>query len=298
MGASESVQDLQRREGAVVAPPLPEGFEFQSAGDDPLAVAKVLSDAGLGNEPDHGDVPLIEEPGPDSVVLPGGLVIDGEVYRQAIVRELNGDDEEHIARAVVGNPVRFNQALLERGVVSIGPHQATEELLDRLLIGDRDMLILGIRRATYGDEMDLDVSCVHCGVESKIRVTFTDDVPVKQLPWDARNSEHEVELRNGFAMAKLPTGAVQRHILALEGKTTSEMNTELFAKCVVSINGEPVNGRLDVVKRIGMSDRVTLVDWMADNQPGPQYDEVKHTCVVCGKETPLNLRAENLFPGL
>lgn len=302
MGDSTSVKDLERAaaqgEAEHTAPPLPDGFEFQSADSNPLAIAEILSEAGVNGEPNDSDVPLIEEPGPDTVALPGGLVIDGEVYRQATVRELTGEDEEHIARAVLGNPARFNQALLERGVVSIGPHQANEELLDKLLTGDRDMLVLGIRQSTYGDTMDMDVVCSHCGVDSKIRVTFADDLPIKKLPWDATEVEHEIELRKGHAVVKLVTGGMQRYIFALEGKTASELNTHLFTKCVVAVNGEPVNGSLQVVRKLGMADRTTILDWLIENQPGPQYDAIKHTCIVCGKETPLNLQAEHLFPGL
>lgn len=298
MGDSTSVKDLERAEAQNNAPPLPEGFVFQSAGENPLAIAEVLSEAGVTGDSTGADVPLIEEPGPDTVTLPGGLVINGEVYRQATVRELNGDDEEHIARAVLGNPSRFQQALLERGVVSIGPHKADEELLDKLLLGDRSMLILGIRQATYGDTMDMDVVCSHCGVESKIRVTFADDLPIKPLPWDAREVEHEIELRNGVAVVKLVTGSMQRYVYALEGKTTSELNTHLFTKCVISINGEAVNGSLQNVRKLGMADRTIVLDWLIGNDPGPDYSAIKHTCTVCGKETPLDLAAEHLFPGL
>lgn len=297
MGESASVKDLERAGAATAAPPLPEGFEFTPANENPMAIAQVLSDAGIGGQSSGDEVPLIEEPSPDSVDLPGGLVIDGEVFRQAVVRELNGDDEEHLARALVGNPMRFNQVLLERGAVSIGPHQATEELLDKLYIGDRDMLILGIRRATYGDTMDLTVACGHCGVDSVIRVTFTDDIPIKKLAWDASQLDHEIELRHGVAIVRLATGGVQRYVNALENKTVAEINTELFAKCVVSINGEMVNGRLEPVKKLSMPDRMTVSNWLIDNQPGPQYDEVKHACTVCGKETPLALQAGDLFPG-
>lgn len=299
MGDSTSVKDLERAEAAAAAehaPPLPEGFVFQSAGENPLAIAEVLAEAGINGEPSD-DVPLIEDPAPDTVTLPGGLVIDGEVYRQATVRELNGEDEEHVSRAVLGNPMRFQQALLERGVVSIGPHEASEELLDRLLTGDRDMLVLGIRRATYGDTQDMDVTCGHCGVESKIRVTFADDVPIRPLPWDTREVEHEIELRSGAAVVQLVTGAMQRYVYGLEGKTASEANTHLFTKCVVSINGEQVNGRLEAVRKLGMQDRTTILHWLRDNQPGPDYTAIKHVCTICGKETPLDLQAEHLFPG-
>lgn len=295
MGDSTSVQDLERAEAVASAPPLPEGFEFHDAAERPLEMAEVLQDA-LGDQ--QSDIPLIDPPTDDQVNLPGGLVINGEVFRQVTVRELNGEDEEHLARAMVaGDQGRFNQVLLERGVVSIGPHQANEELLDQLLLGDRDMAILGIRKATYGDTMDLSLACAHCGVDSKIRVTFDDDVPIRKLEWQPDDPDHEVALRDGVAVIRLATGAVQRHIFGLENKTIAELNTVLLSKCVQSINGEAVNGSLDAIKRLGMSDRRTLVEWLIEKQPGPDYGAVTNTCTVCGKETPLNLSAADLFPG-
>src|SRR5580698_8724844 len=98
---------------------------------------------------------------PDTLVhLPGGLVRGAQVIRAAEVRELTGEHEEALARAARAQPgsvVHFLNTLLECGVVRFGsedPSQ-TQAFLRDTLVGDRDQLLIGIRRATYGDDIEL-----------------------------------------------------------------------------------------------------------------------------------------------
>lgn len=298
MGDSTSVQDLERAEAEVASQPLPEEFEFVSGAESPLAAAAAIAEAGL-DQSDGDDTPLIEDPSDDTVTLPGGLVIDGQTHRRATVRELNGQDEEFLARALAANDFfRYQQVLLEKGVTHLGPHQATPELLDSLIVGDRDSLILGVRIATYGPTLDFDVTCEHCGIESKIRVDFTDDVPIKPLSFAPEVPHQMVEFRKGgYAMVRLATGADQRFLATLGDNTTgAEHNTALLARTVQEINGQRVNGKADILA-LGMGQRSDIVEWMAENQPGPEYDKVKHTCTICGKETPLGLTTGDMFRG-
>jgi hypothetical protein len=92
---------------------------------------------------EHNDVTL---PSETLVDLPGGLIFNGEVIKTAEVRELNGRDEEAIGRQ--GASARIWNTILTRAVVSIGNLPASEDLLDKMLVGDRDALLLGIFRAT------------------------------------------------------------------------------------------------------------------------------------------------------
>jgi hypothetical protein len=295
MGESTNLGDV-----ALEEPPLPEGFDFVHAGESPLEAVAALGEGGVNQQGSAGEpeqVPLIEDPSDDSVALPGGLASNGEVFRKATVRELNGEDEEFLARALAANDwFRYQQVLLERGVTHLGPHKATPELLDSLVVGDRDVLILGIRIATYGPTLDMDILCQHCSVESKIRVDFSTEVPTKPLPFDIVQPYQLVDTGKGFATVRLATGADQRYLSTLENVTTAEVNTALLTRTVKEIDGEPVTGKADIL-RLGMGQRSKIVDWMADNQPGPEYEKVKHACHVCGKETPLGLSTGDLFRG-
>lgn len=295
MGEAVSTQQMERDLSTAEAPDLPEEFTFVSAAEAPLAAAAALSEANA--EGGESDIPLIEDPSDNVALLPGGLVVENDVYRKVTVRELNGEDEEFLARALAANDFnRYQQVLLERGVEKIGPIDATSELLDRLLIGDRDTLILRIRIATYGPTLDLDVTCMHCGLDSKIRIDFEEEIPIKPLGFEVEQPYQMVELRNSIAMVRLATGADARYIAGLENKTTAEVNTEIMMRCVESIDGVPVSNKRDVLT-LGMADRQKIINWMGDEQPGPEYGKVVHTCITCGKETPLGLTTGDMFRG-
>lgn len=109
--------------------------------------------------------PEIEDAPDDRVKLPGGLVKGNKVYRTAQVRELNGEDEEALSRALrSGSVFHFMDTLIERGTKSVGDLPATKEVLKSMLVGDRDELALAIRKATYGDVMDIEQwICPACG---------------------------------------------------------------------------------------------------------------------------------------
>jgi len=299
MGAQTSVEDLRRGAEISDAPDLPEGFVFQSAADNPLAATAAIQDAlGDGSSPEDEDIPFIDEPGDNEVILPGGLVVDGEVYKKARVRELNGEDEEILARAMnADNPSRYYHLILERGVTHIGPLETNGKLLNTLLLGDRSTLVLAVRRATFGDDLDLDIICSHCALEAKIRIHLDTEIEIRPLNWDVREQYQSVELRGGVeARVRLADGADQEFIYSLVNKTEADLNTELFLRCVESIDGENVQGNRKRIRSLGMADRKTLSDWLIDKQPGPQYDTIKHTCTACGKETPIGLTAADLFP--
>src|SRR5215469_729441 len=104
------------------------------------------------------DMPVIALPPSDLITLNGGLVKGDKVINTAIVKELTGEDEEALARAAQANYFHFIDRLLRCGVVQLGdePKSQTEQLLGKLLIGDREQLLLGIREATYGDEIEVE----------------------------------------------------------------------------------------------------------------------------------------------
>ena len=78
------------------------------------------------------EAPKIIPPSDTTVELPGGyLTPAGEILRTAEVRELNGKDEEAIAKA--NNVGKALMTILQRGTVRIGDQKVDEKLLDNLL---------------------------------------------------------------------------------------------------------------------------------------------------------------------
>lgn len=245
---------------------------------------------------DPGAAPQIGPPPPGEVRLPGGLVTPEGVYTTAQVRELTGQDEEALAKAGT-NVVRYNTALL-RAVDSIGGKKPSADVLKSLLVGDREALILGIRIATFGKDVVYENVLCACG--ENLDVTLDLDTLDMIVLDDREKREFEVPLRKGVAEVRLTTVADSDLAMELASKdaTGAEQNTLILSRCVLNINGEPVKGSKEKVKNLSVSDRQTILKFLAEKQPGPRYDEVKSKHEECGNEIPLYLAVDNLFRGL
>lgn len=243
--------------------------------------------------------PVIDDLPDTYIKLPAGIITDKEVIQDAEVQELTGEHEEKLARArTSNNPAKYVNTLLQCGVVSIGDRPATPALLDSLLQGDLDMLIVGICIATFGSDFELvNIECPHCNELNDIGLNLK-DIPVNKLA-DPSQREFLIDLRFGKkAKISFPDGNVQNEIFK-EPRTIPEANTITLAHCLISLidsegNERLSNGMADV-KKLGVKDRRTLEEFIYDNQPGPRYDEVTAQCSSCEGEVPVPLNVGILF---
>lgn len=243
--------------------------------------------------------PVIDELNDSQVKLPAGIVIDGKVYQDAEVQELTGEHEEKLAKArTTNNAAKYVNTLLLCGTVSVGGQEISQGLLDSMLQGDLDMLVLGIRRATFGDEFEIyEVQCPHCEELNDLELDLK-DIPVKELK-DPETREFLIDLRRGRkAKIQFPTGAVQNEIFK-NNLTIPEMNSLTLAECVISFieadGTEKLSNGLADVKKLGIVDRNTLQEYIYDNQPGPRYDQVTALCSSCEGEVSVPLSVGILF---
>lgn len=239
------------------------------------------------------------DPVPDTFVqLPAGLVTADGIVRDAEVQELTGEHEEALAKARQNNnPGRFVQVLLQSGVVSIGNQKPTAKQLTSLLQGDIDALLLGIRKATFGDEYDLEqVRCPNCGELNDLKMKLSD------IPMHVLEEEREVEVPLRFgrkARLTFPTGEVQAELYKNADLTAPEMVSILLANCVLGFvekdgSYRPSNGMADV-KKMGKADRVAVNEFLYESQPGPRYNEVKAACHSCESEVEVPINIGLLF---
>jgi hypothetical protein len=243
--------------------------------------------------------PVIDALPDTAVKLPAGIVVDGKVYQDAEVRELTGEHEEKLAKSrLANNAAKYVNTLLLCGTVSVGGQEATPALLESLLQGDLDMLMLGIRRATFGDDFEVyEVECPHCQELNDLELNLK-DIPVKELD-DPDTREFLIDLRRGRkAKIQFPTGAVQTEIFK-NNLTIPEMNSLTLAECVISFieadGTEKMSTGLADVKKLGVSDRTKLQEYIYDNQPGPRYDQVTALCSSCEGEVSVPLTVGILF---
>lgn len=252
---------------------------------------------------DRPAAPVLSAPEPGFFRLPGGFTMGGAgatVTYEAEVRELNGSDEEYLDRVKRGKPEKFMEALIERGLVSIGEEKATKGLIGLLLTGDAERILLEIRRATYGDELEYEeLTCPHCGERFNLTLTL-DDIPITSLD-NSEDRVFEVPLRDGgVARCHLPR-LVDLPSLPADA-TDAEVNTAMLSKIIDVIERAGrttyVGGEVEAARKLGLADRKAILKELGKRRIGPDLQAVVFTHDVCQKEVPFPLTAGDLFPGL
>jgi len=247
---------------------------------------------------------------PDLVTLPGGLVNGDEIISTAQVRELNGMAEEALSRASLPDPrtgvvnsFHYLNTLVTQGTVKVGEAdpKETKKLLGKLLIGDRDAILMGIRIITYGKDLEIPQwECPSCGELSDLTIDLTEDVSTKTLK-SPDEAAFEVELNRGkVAAVRLPNGEDQLAIGENPKATTAERNTILLQRCISTITSpdghiQSMAGFPSLAREMSIPDRRKVLREVAERQPGPQFDEVKLTHAACGNEVTLALGIADLF---
>lgn len=218
-----------------------------------------------------------------AVTLPGGLWRHGVRYRDAELRPLVGADEAFLLEeSEVFLPAQKITALLARCVTRIGPvTPVTTETLRSLTVGDREALLLHLRRLTLGNQMPAVLSCPHpaCGEKMDLDLQVSDFL----LPPYSNTQEWQESTISALGATywirfRLPTGADQEVGARLARSGPDAAVDLVLRRCVkqVSLDG-----------RQGAS----LAEWpppVAQQLPAlmsefdPQAELVlKLTCPVC-----------------
>lgn len=261
------------------------------AADNPNLANKLIADAVA-----EDDAPIEAEiliPSEVIVDLPGGYISPtGEVLRTAEVRELTGRDEEAIAKATT-----FPKAMvtiLSRGTVKIGDQPSSDSLLDGILSADRDAIMLGIYRATFGDSAEIPSYCSGCKDYKTVEVNLLEDIKTKILVDPLEDREFTVKGRKSEYTVRLPEGRAQREIATSPDKTLAELDTILLEYCLHRIDGKQVFNKAQV-QNIGLADRRTILEAIIDRNPGPQFENIKVSCPDCNGEVVVPINLGTLF---
>lgn len=211
----------------------------------------------------------------------------------ATVNELTGEDEEALAALDSDDDILYAEymsVLLKRSVESIGDIKVKEnpEIIDQLIIGDRDTLFLATVRATYGENREYVMNCPHCKKSNDVLIELSEfnSKPMKK----AVDEDLKVTLRNGNVQRlRLVSGADSQHVMK-KAKTIPEQNTILISRCALFDEGQEPADRLAWAKKLGVKDRSNIIDALLEAQPGPEIKEVDVHCAHCEKPftVPLN----------
>jgi hypothetical protein len=263
-----------------------------NAASNPALANNLVSQATA--EPEKVTQPAAITPPLETLVnLPGGYVnAAGEVVKTAEVRELTGKDEEAITKASSLNKVF--PTILNRGVVSVGKEKATEEMLDKMLAGDRDALLVGIYKATFGPTANLLCWCSGCNESKEVEVNVDTDITSKVLVDPVSDRTFTVFGKDKEYLCQLPTGYTQKEITANTDKSMAELQTILLEQTVLEINGDPVISKAQV-QNLGILDRRKIGEEISNRAPGPKFDSVTIDCPDCGGKVVVPITLGALF---
>jgi hypothetical protein len=263
------------------------------AADNPELANKIAEQAFSEPKDTTPTTATIRTPSDTMVNLPGGYIsATGEVHRTAEVKELTGRDEE----AIIRNSQYFKvfSTLLQRGTVSLGPDQPSEYDIDNLLIGDRNALMLGIYKATYGSNANLGAYCNGCKDMKTVEIDIDTDIKTHILVDPVRDRSFTIKGRRNEFLVTLPTGKTEKQITLATEVTAAEALSALLETTILEIDGRPVLTRKQV-QDLGVADRHTIAEAIASREVGPVFDDIKVECPDCGGEVRVAVDLASLF---
>jgi hypothetical protein len=232
-----------------------------------------------------------------TVPLTGGTWLDGEPGRDAEIRAVTGEDEVFLLEAGEGlRPAQQVTCLLARCLVGLGGHRpvATEHLR-ALTVGDREALMLDLRRLAFGDDMSCVLTCSQpeCDTRLDPGLRVSD---LRLPPYERTASSYETTIHDGGTSYRvrfrLPTGGDQELAASRGGSDVRAEADELLWRCVESVKdadsgGDLADERPDVVAH-------DLPATMADLDPQAEII-LNVTCPTCGHGFAALLDASGYF---
>jgi hypothetical protein len=226
----------------------------------------------------------------DLVPLPSG----GRVY--PLGSPLAGKDSVEIkSMTAKDEDILTSRALIRSGKVITSLLRSC--LLDRtidpdkMLVGDRNAAIIGIRITGYGAEYPIKVECPQCNSEVKKEINLT-DLPIRNFPEDLQVTTGKNEFTFSLpvskktAVFKLLTGEEERELLQLidRGRKATggeELVTTRLKMQVVEISGERDPQKLaSIIRNLPARDSRELRKYIEKITPGVEM-KTQFTCESC-----------------
>lgn len=240
----------------------------------------------------------------DRVTLPIGLEIDGVRYREVVIDEMTGVDEENLtSRKVRNNGAKAITLLLRRCIQSIegvldrksNPLSMIDEKYVRnMYVADRDYLVFCIRALSGNNEVLTTAECPNCSAEDSHLIDIT---TLDVYEWDENAPVSiNIELLRGFYDPKsqqyhksitwsFPKGVAQEKIASLP---EHQLGTGLIASGITSVEGLEYIPSADAVRRLSVRDRNVFAQAIVENAVGVDT-KLEVSCHSCGEEYPMEV---------
>jgi hypothetical protein len=234
------------------------------------------------------------------VRLPGGYFDErGQLHDSAVLAPLAGCDEEALL-ADGASPAAAVTRVLARTIRRIGSiDRINDELVRRLLVADRQVLLLELRARTFGARVSGSCCCERPGCGQRISLSFAlRDLPVRALA-DKRPAYRVALPDDGgggsgrLVMVRLPSGGDQEAVCdaVAAGVSGAGALRLLVGRCLVDDpDGAGTAGEL------APADLLAIERFLADTAPMVDLG-VCVRCPECRSEITVELELQDFFFG-
>lgn len=162
---------------------------------------------------------------------------------------------------------------------------------DKMLVGDRNAALIGIRITGYGPEYPITVTCPECSSEIKKEVNLT-DLPIRGFPANTQIESGKNEfsflmpVSKKTAIFKLLTGEEERELLQIiergrKSGIAEELVTTRLKMQIVEISGERDPQKLaGIIRNLPARDSRELRKHIEKLTPGVEM-KTQFTCEAC-----------------
>jgi hypothetical protein len=212
--------------------------------------------------------------------LPWGLIGGEPAGDGAAIRAVTGREEELLAESLGESTAVTVTAILARCVLSLGNVATSADAVRQLSVGDREALLLHLRRATLGDQIDCVAMCPDPGCGERLDLTLSVGSLLVEPVADAAAWYEETFATAGGEAAvrfRVPTGADQEAIADIASTDAVAAARELLARCVASAPG---SGGDSMELPDDVADAVAVR--MAELDPQAEI-RLRFDCAACGR---------------
>ncbi len=214
------------------------------------------------------------------VVLPGGFERHGAWQHRVWLRPWSGHDEARLAEAepTASCAARTTALLASCLTLDGGDTPATPELARQLTVGDREALLLHLRKMTLGERLACVLTCPACGERMDLDLLVSD---LLVAPYGRERQSHSVTIADGEDVFRvrfrLPTGADQEVAAALVAGDAEQAVRLVLARCVVDVVA--ANGHAMEELPLAVARRLPAL--MAELDPQAEL-RLEAECPTCG----------------
>jgi hypothetical protein len=241
-------------------------------------------------------------------LLPGGYVDErGTLQREVELAPLSGREEElMVDQGFVGRTALVNIILSHcvRRLGSISP--VPSGLMRRLLVADRQYLLLKLREITFGDQVQATVRCAWADCGQKVDIDFSlQDIPVKesqvkgplysmQLSPEAAFKGDDGEGYRAITF-RLPNGEDQEVLLPLVTGDEERAFARLLGRCIQRIGPWEHPGDA-LISRLSPQAQQEIERQMEDLAPKVELT-MEAQCPECGRDFAMPFDPQEFFFG-